>query len=392
MNTKYMFFITGLLLAVLFSCSEKKLEPITDSMGKPGTVSIIAKEELPGGVRLKYKIPNTEDILAVKAVYTLSNGRTYEESASFYENKITILGFNDVNEHSVNLYAVSYAQVYSDPVEVKFTPLEPPLAKIARSVSIISDFGGAQYRWENEDKYPVNLEFFTPDSTGVLQLVRIITSELPAANLSLRGYKPDPRTFAVVVRDNYGNMTDTLKENIIPMFEERFNKRSMSVMKLGDDANFTNWEGMDAYLIDDDKTTFGHSPANSLPASFTIDMGVTGQVSRIVMFNRLFNDSYYSWGNPKDIKIYGKKDRPSQNGSWDEWGEPIIVGQLSKPSGLPSGTDTDEDKAYAEAGFEFVFPLDVEPLRYIRVVILSTQTGPTYTHPAEVDIFGEVKN
>jgi hypothetical protein len=380
------------MLVAFFSCTEKKLEPISASLGKPGVVTDVISEALPGGVLLTYRIPNTEDLLEVKAVYTLSNGKTYEQSSSFYENKMKIEGFNDTNEHQIHVYTVNRAQIMSDPVTVSFTPLEPPLAKIARSISIISDFGGAQFRWENVDKYPINLEFFTPDSLGRMQLMRIITSELPEANLSLRGYTPDMRTFATLIRDNYGNATDTIKQTLLPFFEEKFNKTKMSIMKLSSDKSFTNWEGMDSYLIDDDKSTFGHSASNSIPTPFTIDLGAVGQVSRVVMFNRLFDDSYYSWGNPKDIEIYGRLERPSMSGDWSEWGDPIVVGELRKPSGLPSGTDTDEDIAYAEAGFEFVFPLDVGLLRYIRIVILSTQTGPTFTHPTEVDVYGEVKN
>ncbi|KAA6331289.1 hypothetical protein EZS27_020085 [termite gut metagenome] len=390
MKTKYVFIIS--MLVAFFSCTEKKLEPISASLGKPGVVTDVISEALPGGVLLTYRIPNTEDLLEVKAVYTLSNGKTYEQSSSFYENKMKIEGFNDTNEHQIHVYTVNRAQIMSDPVTVSFTPLEPPLAKIARSISIISDFGGAQFRWENVDKYPINLEFFTPDSLGRMQLMRIITSELPEANLSLRGYTPDMRTFATLIRDNYGNATDTIKQTLLPFFEEKFNKTKMSIMKLSSDKSFTNWEGMDSYLIDDDKSTFGHSASNSIPTPFTIDLGAVGQVSRVVMFNRLFDDSYYSWGNPKDIEIYGRLERPSMSGDWSEWGNPIVVGELRKPSGLPSGTDTDEDIAYAEAGFEFVFPLDVGLLRYIRIVILSTQTGPTFTHPTEVDVYGEVKN
>jgi hypothetical protein len=389
MKVKY--YIAALLVLSFSACTEKELKPISGSLGKPGVVTEVVHEPLPGGVLITYKIPANEDILAVKAVYTLSSGKAYEQMSSFYENKIEILGFNDMNEHEIKLYVVNRAQELSDPVSVKFTPLEPSLAKIARSVDIIQDFGGAQFRWENEDRYPINLEFFTTDSIGKLQLIRILTSELPTSNFSLRGYTPDARDFALVIRDNYENALDTIRKNLVPLFEERFDKKKMSIMKLASDANFTNWEGMDSYLIDDDKETFGHSPANSLPAAFTIDMGITGKVSRVVFYNRYFNDSYYSWGNPKDIRIYGRSERPSLSGDWSEWGEPIIESTLAKPSGLPSGTDTDEDKAYAEAGFEFVFPLDVEPLRYIRVVILSTMTGPTYTHPAEVDIYGEAE-
>ncbi|MDR2145452.1 MAG: DUF4959 domain-containing protein [Tannerella sp.] len=387
MKVKY--YVIAISLFFLYGCYEKELTPISESLGKPGPVTEIVTAAIPGGVEVSYKIPNNEDLLTVKAVYTLSNGKKYEQTSSFYENKIVIQGFYDTKEHEAMFYTVNRAQVMSDPVTVRFTPLESPLANIARSIDIIQDFGGAQFRWKNEDKYPINLEFFTTDSVGKMQLIRILTSELPESNFSLRGYTPTPRDFAIVVRDNYGNAIDTVRKNLVPLFEERFDKKRMSIMKLANDANFTNWEGLDSYIIDDNLETFGHSPANALPAAFTIDMGVVGKVSRVVFFNRFFNDSYYSWGNPKDLKIYGRTEKPALSGDWNEWGEPIIAGAQIKPSGLPSGTDTDEDVSYAEGGFEFVFPLDVAPLRYIRVQILSTWTGPTYTHPAEVDIYGE---
>lgn len=385
MNAKYIL-LTGLFF-MFHSCSEKELKPISDSLGKPGVVTEVQTESIPGGVIISYRIPNTEDILEVKAVYTVTNGRTYEQSSSFYENKVELLGYIDTNEHQATLYTINRAQEVSDPVMVSFTPFEASLTKITRTIDIISDFGGAQYSWKNEDKFPVNLEFFTVDSVGQMQLMRILTSELLTANFSLRGYDPIERKFGMLVRDNYGNASDTIIKSILPYFEEKFNKKKMSVMKLGNDANFTNWEGTDAYIIDDDKETFGHSPANSLPAAFTIDMGIVANVSRVVFFNRFFSDSYYSWGNPKNFEIYGRLEKPSQDGNWDEWGEPLIVDAIQRVSG--QATDTDEDIAQAESGFEFVMPLTAGALRYIRIVILSTQTGPTYTHPAEIDIYGE---
>lgn len=385
------FIISFALLLGLIACEDKKLEPISASLGKPGKVTVNEKTELPGGVKIKYTIPNVEDILSVKAVYTLSNGKQMERDASFFVNTLEILGYNDTKQHSIDLYTINRAQEKSDPVTVTFTPLEPPLAGIQRSIDILACFGGAEYRWQNEHEYPINLEFFSNDSLGELKLQEIITSVMTESNRKLRGYDSLPRIFALVARDNYGNQTDTIKREIRPFWEERFDYKKMTVMRLNNDANFQNWEGTDYYLIDNDKSTFGHSPANSLPAPFTIDMGQVGQISRIVFFNRHFNGSYFSWGNPKDIEIYGRRERPSQSGDWSEWGEPIIVDQLRKPSGLPSGTDSDEDVAYAESGFTFDFPIDIEPLRYIRVKILSTQTGPTYTHPAEVMIYGQIE-
>ena len=64
--------------------------------------------------------------------------------------------------------------------------------------------------------------------------------------------------------------------------------------------------------------------------------------------------------------------------------------EIIKPSGSPSGTVTDEDMAAAREGHEFVFELSQEPIRYIRIEILSTFGGTTFTHPADVDVYGEL--
>jgi hypothetical protein len=209
--------------------------------------------------------------------------------------------------------------------------------------------------------------------------------------LSLRGYKPDPpRWFACVITDHWDNVSDTIypPEIITPILEEKLNKKMMSVMKLGNDANFTNWEGMDSYIIDDDRTTFGHSPNSSIPAPFTVDLGQKVKMSRFLFFNRLFNNSYYSWGNPKTFEVYiCKVDKPSPNGNWDEW-EKIMDCIQVKPSGSAGTTQTDDDLAAAEAGFEFEVDLDVPPIRYIRFVITSTWEGTSYTHPCEIDFYG----
>ncbi len=390
----YCFLLITLLFLFSLSCEEKQLLPITESKGKPQKVTDVQVEVVPGGAIINYRIPNVEDILGVKGVYTLSSGESYEAMASFYENKLEVLGFNDTMSHEVKIYTFNRAEELSDPVVVSFTPLESPLSKVSKTVSIISDFGGAQFNWINEEKAPLNFEFLTQDSLGRMQTMRIITSEADTSRYSLRGYEPTPRLFAAIIRDYWNNVTDTIyppEGTIVPMFEERLDKTKMTIMKLGNDANFTNWEGMDSYLIDDDYDNFGHSPNSSLPAPFTIDLGETAKISRVVLFQRKFSDSYYNWGNPKKISIYGSVTKPSQSGDWSEWTK-IMDAEVIKPSGSPTGTVTDEDMAAAGEGHEFVFELTQEPLRYVRIVVHSTWEGTTFTHPAEVDVFGEVVN
>ncbi|MCD2424646.1 DUF4959 domain-containing protein [Niabella pedocola] len=387
------FFLLLLTACLFVACTKTGNVPISKSLGKPQPVTEISVQNLAGGALISYKIPNQEDILGVKAVYTLSNGKQLESSSSFYENKLTVMGFNDLQPHEVNIYTVNRAQELSDPVKVQVQPLESPISKTIKTMHIISDFGGAQYQWKNEYRSPLTFEFFTPDSLGRMQLVRVITSNADSAIQSIRGYNPVPRKFSVVIKDNYGNRSDSIAPptgTVTPLYEAKLNKSRMTVMKLANDQNFTNWEGMDGYIIDDDHNTFGHSPANSLPAPFTVDLAGLAKISRIVIFQRKFSDSYYNWGNPREFDVYGRVDKPSQSGDWGEWTK-IMSGEITKPSGASGGTVTDEDLRVAENGHEFVFGLDQPPMRYIRIVIRSTWGGTTFTHPADVDFYGEPK-
>ena len=385
---KIIFMLIALFLLVS-ACDEKELEPISESLGKPGIVTDVKSEPVPGGVIITYRIPESEDILAVRSVYTLVNGEIYDATTSFYDNKLEITGYNDMNEHTVNLFTVNRAQETSNPVPVTFTPLESSLSKVSKTMKIISAFGGAQFSWMNTDEAPLTFEFMAQDSVGDLRTMKIITSQSDTMKQALRGYDPSPLVFATIIRDNWGNVSDTIYppgHTVLPLFEEKLDKNKMSIMKLGSDASFTNWEGMDCYLIDDDPGNFGHSANSSLPAAFTIDLGVTAKLSRLVMFQR---DGFpYAWGNPKNFYVYGCDHRPEQDGNWDDWTF-IMHCTINKPSGSPVGTNTDEDMESLEAGHEFSFDLNQTSLRYIRIRILDTWGGSTFTHPAEVTLYGE---
>lgn len=378
------------LASILFSCTEKTLDPTSSSLGKPGTITDVSLVAAPGGAIVTYRIPNSEDILGVKAVYTLSNGKKHEVSSSFYDNKLDIVGFNDVLEHTADIYVFNRALELSDPVKVTFTPMESALNKVEKSINIISDFGGAQFQWVNELKAPIVFEFLAADSVDQMVTRKIASSEADTMKQSIRGFKPEARRFAVIASDQFGNYSDTVYKTITPLYEEVIPKTDMSIMKLTNDASFTNWEGMDNYLIDNDTETFGHSANSSIPAPFTIDLGVTAKLSRVVMFQRLFSSQYYNWGNPKKFEVYISTTKPSQSGNWSDWTK-VMNCEIIKPSGLPVGTCTDEDLALGEEGHEFAFPLDLPPARYIRIKILSTWGGTTFTHPAEISLFGEMQ-
>lgn len=387
MKTKYLSFI--LLLGAFSSCSEKELLPINSSLGKPGVVTDVKVEPSAGGAAISYRIPDSEDLLAVKCVYTMSNGKEREATVSYFDNKLLIQGYNDTLEHTATLYAVNRAQELSDPVEVKFRPLESPLKKAMKTVVIENDFGGARFSWRNPEKAPLNVEFFGPDSLGQMSTLKILTTDIDKNVYSIRGYDPKQYQFSMVISDNYENYSDTVSAKILPMFEERLDKRKMVVMRLANDPSLANWDCLDSYIIDDDVSTFGHTLVNSLPASMTIDLGCTAKLSRFVMHQRDFG-GYYNHGNPKKMEVFTCDHKPDQNGDWSEWTK-IMDCEIVKPSGSPGTTMTDFDKETGQNGHEFTFELSQAPMRYVRIVVHSTWGGATFTHPAEVTFYGDIQ-
>ncbi len=393
----------GLLLTVLvmlfFACSEKQLEPINDSKEKPGTVSDIVVMWSPGGAIISFKLPADDDILGVKAVYTLTNGKQRESVTSFYGDNLKIEGYNDTNEHEALLYTVSRSQQLSDPVSVKFTPLESPLNKAARTMEISSDFGGAYYTWKNLDKVMLTAEMLVEGDDGKMKTVRIATSNLENPFFSVRGYDPVPRKFGIVLKDNWDNTTDIIYPEggtVTPWLEMTLDKQFWSIYKvngsyLPGDATFTNWEGRDEYMFDGDVNTYGHSYSGSLPVSITIDLGKPAMLSRVTFFQR-FNASntggYYNWGNPRRIIVFACKDAPT-TGNWDEWTE-LIDYTITKPSGTNDQytVNTDEDLQAGQNGHEASFPISSESYRYLRFRFMTSWESRPYVHPAEITVQG----
>ena len=314
---------------MFFSCTEKKLEPIGSSKNKPAPVTEVYAKPTPGGALISFVVPADNDVLSVKAVYKLTNGKTRESIASFYNNSLNVEGYNDVWEHEVLLYTVNRAQQLSDPILVRFTPLESTLSKAVRSINIISDFGGVNFSWKNEDQKLLTAEMVAATDDGKMETARIETSKLNSTNFTIRGYDAKPRKFGIILTDNWDNVSDTIYPQggkITPLIERKLDKSGWSTFKinsnyLSGDVTFTNWEGRDEYLFDDDPLTFGHSYSGSLPAVITIDIGKKAMLSRVLFFQRGGVDgegSYlYRWGNARRIIVYARENAPT-TGNWNE--------------------------------------------------------------------------
>jgi hypothetical protein len=397
MKCKYFYLIVcGVLF---FSCTDKTLEPINESKGKPGGVTELETTRIPGGAIVNYRIPDASDLLLVKAVYTITNGKKRESTASYYDNHLVLEGFSDTLPHEALIYSISRAQVLSDPVRVSFQPLESSLEKTAKTVSIFEDFGGAAFAWKNEDKAPLTFDFQTTDTRGEWQTATIIQSSADSAERVIRGYLPEPRKFRLVVSDNWENRIEVLPDGMItPLREDRLDKTIMSFMHLNNDTYMDAWGGKDIFLIDDDVNTMSVTYQGNFPL-FTIDLGKKTKLSRLVVHQRRFDGKFYNQANVRLFSVWRPVvEEPSKLGLWNEWALAMNC-ECIKPSGIPYGGDaatvidyTNEDMKAAQDGHNYNFPREMEPTRYVRIYVANQaaiwNTRSPYGQFAELTFYG----
>jgi len=391
------FLLAMVVIMMTCACEEKKLEPISSSLGKPGKVEILEEESIPGGITVIYRIPESEDILSVVAEYTLSNGKKYESEASYFENTLTISGYNDhTREYTANLYTINRAQKRSDPVTIRFTPGESALSKVSNNMEITADWGGPRFSWINEDKEPLIFEFFATDEEGNFRALRVLGSMLEATNFALRGYDPKPQRFAVVIRDYWDNASVMIEETLTPWLEEKADKSKMRIMGLSNDAPWNMWGSNSNFILNDISNQFGEF--EPIPASVTFDLGVTLKLSRIQHFHRIGSDfpNPLERGNPKRYQLYGYYGAgvPSPSGDWSEWTLLLDHEEMLPASGgKVSSERTDEDMAIVrEEGQTAEIPLSAEPTRYLRMRVMQTWGNTTFASITRLDFYGEIQN
>lgn len=392
---KIKFLIFSIICLLSCSCSEKELEPIEPAGDAPAQVTNVSVTPIAGGAVIKYSLPDDSRLLGVKAVYTLTNGRSFEKLVSSYDNEVKIEGYVDRDEHTVQLYTVNRAMQMSEPLSVKFNPKKSGLESAVETMKIERDFGGARYTWENEDRAVLTLELLTTDSLGSIVPMKVITTQSLSGEQSLHGYNTEPRWFAAVFHDNFDNVSDTIfpldnngrRIKLSPMYEEKLDKTIMSIMLLNNDQSFSK-EGSNENLINDNYEDFGHTEySNCLPAAVTIDLGQKAKISRITINARPYGGSYFSWGNPREFEVWSCDHTPDKSGDWNDWTK-IMDCTVVKPSGI-DGTDTDEDMEAGRAGADFSMPLEADATQYLRLNVTRVWTPNTFCHIAEITVYGD---
>ncbi|MDD7885135.1 DUF5000 domain-containing lipoprotein [Flavivirga sp. 57AJ16] len=387
-----LFFLLTILSLFMYSCGEEESigQQALDSI-PPGQVSNVEIINTPGGALITYSTPVDEDLLYIKAVYSRREGEISESKASQYADTLVIEGFGSTIERQVQLVSVDRSRNESEPVNVTIAPLEPPVNTIAASLDIIEDFGGITSTWFNEDKAEISIVLQEVD-TLLNEFVPLETyySSAQEGKFSIYGLDTIPRNIQAFIQDRWENRSPIKDYTITPLYETEFEKSKFALVNLpGDGPHHNAWVPSNIWNGTAEPNGYSSQGGQGIwPQSITIDLGVIGRLSRIKVYQRKEIDAYvYAEGNLKRFEVWGA-ETIDLSGNWDSWTK---LGDFEsiKPSGLPFGQFSDEDKAVAYNGEDFSFLSSNPKIRYIRILVKETWAGGDNFQIMELDIFGD---
>jgi hypothetical protein len=406
LNFRHSFFtrITPLLLFLgVLSCSELPVGQTPVDKAAPSSLKNVVITPTNGGAHIDYTLPNEDDISYVKCEF-LYNGKTRVVRSSVYKNYLEVDGIGEPEEIELKLYVVDHSENISQPHVQKFLPLDPPMTAVFRSFQVEPTFGGVIINWENPARATVGISILAAADNGELQLKDMIFSALPTGQKRLRGFDTQKRVFALSITDKYENVSDTFRIEIEPYYEVMLDKTKFINPALSGDNTSVNdnrplekmWDGV---LDDPDKYHGWHTDAAAgftIPQHFSIDLGAKAQLTHVILFER--GEIYpYAQHNLRLFDVWGTDElaAPRDDDAYfgtSEWKKDWVLlatCEVVKPSGMPPGTNTPEDLAAHDAGFDFDFRQDVPKMRYIRFEVHDTWAHTPAMHAAELSVYGD---
>jgi len=392
----YLFFLT-----LLFSCKEESFNVLdADKDYVPETVMNVRVENMPGKVRIDYDFKEDSKALYVEAEYTHSSGEKIISKSSYYNNSVDLSGFGEAKEYEVTLYSVGRNLKKSEPLTVKVNPLQATYESIFKSLIVQADFGGLRITTDNGDGSPIVIIVERVNANGEWENVDNIYTQEVSGTYFIRGLDPEPMKFRIYTKDRWNNYSDYFNTDLTPYYEEELDYAKFKHHRLPNDpADFApNF----VYFLWNDNVSSNPSGAGGwyrtangtgIPNHITIDMGQTAKLSRMKLHQRGYISNtalLYSSGDIKRFELWASNE-PATDGSWGSWTR-IDEFEITKPSGMPMGTNTSADIQAAIGGREFAMPLDISSYRYVRVKILETWGIVDYFWIGELDFFGMIEN
>lgn len=380
--------VCGLFLAA--GCSGDANSPIENDSSAPAPVYNPVVENLPGAARITYSLPADKDLLYVLARYVNEKGETRDFRSSYYTNSVIVEGFGRTGDYPVTLYAVDRSENRSEPVQVTVSPTTPPVMRTAGSLDIKPDFGGISFTFRNETKADLAIMVCTPDETGEMVTAETFYTARDSAKFAVRGYEPELRTFGIVVRDRWENLSDTVYCEVTPVYEVMLDKSRFRAVSLPTDSPADFWSGSLEYMWDGvnngDRAAHTGNMASGAPKYFTFDMGVEAKLSRFNLQTTADDKHLFNDVSPRLYEVWGCLD-PDPSGGFDGWTKLVTIENI-KPSGLPAGILTEDDRVAGRHGDDADIPSEMPKVRYIRIRCLNNWSGNTNMVVNEVTLWG----
>lgn len=377
-----------LFVGTIGSCRKTEVGTMDKSDKQaPGPVSNAQVENLNGAAKITYSLPQDDDLLYIRAEYTTKQGVVRNTKVSRYLDSVVLQGFADTDVYEARLYAVDKSENVSVPLLVKVQPKTPPFELVKQKLVASAAFGGLDIGYQNVTESDVAIVILANDKLGNFAPLKTLNTKLKTGTFGARNLAAVETRFGLMVRDRWGNLSDTTYVTLKPFFEAQLDRTKMKGLNInGTDAK--NYPGNEVeYLFDGDvsnKTAYHTIDPVSMPQWFTFDMGQTAKLSRLVWFMR--QGWYFHLHNPRKVEIWGSNN-PSPDGSFTNW---ILLAEHEqiKPSGLPPGQNSNADIEAALEGETISIPVDAPAVRYIRFKTLRNWSDGVYVNFTELALWG----
>jgi hypothetical protein len=409
MNKIRKYLLVWASLVLLFSACEEseRFKMSMEDNEPPDPPTSVTSKPLNGGVRIFYKIPNNEDLMSIEAK---CGDNTF--AASFYSDSIDVKGLFEEKEYIIEVYAVDKAGNKSKPVEIKETPNESAISKIAKTFKVLPGFNGFVINWENELQETVNVfaEYEFTQEGEKRELLTIFSSRdeqgfAIVSDLILN--EGDQVKVKISAGDNFNNRTEALdKGSHKLLYDEEINhfdengKNLWSypvpkeeppfgggvVQAWGDEADGRTEFFIDG-IIDEGINTYNYTYISTNGNTFIngywnfiIDLGDSYELSRVIIHPR-HNAAGVEVGKrgnyftDSDVGIFAAYFWDEETGSWEQTGvykNPMPEGNLSELQWYRLG----------RAGYmHYLYPFEprfTKPVRWFRFECRNS-FGSNYT-------------
>lgn len=393
MKTKILFPILAFVL-ILLACDEE------ESVMAPGRVTGVEVIPTNGGAKIICQLPDDPDVLYAKAYYTNTLGQELFAVSSLYNDTLYLKGYNDTEEHTVQVVAVNSSRIQSEPVEVKIRPLISNIEMVKESIEIEPEFGGVKISWVNPAA-DIVYTWLTYKEEGAEESEPIyLSSSRKNESLIVRGMNTNPKEFFVMVEDFYENKTEKVtKGNHTPLFEEEIDKSLwtlVSNLSVNGDAHegrtVNLWDGEIDYLGSNGQGSYAMISRDNnggqlnFPLDIVIDLGQDDAVvNRFTLWQRAYwygNETayyYYQDENFKAFRLYTSDDKAN----WTL----IAEHSLEDPRDSEGRVPEDYIKAAIE-GHSYNLPSAIALSRYLKLSITENFGSEIYVNISELTLYG----